>query len=90
MKKEIVVEFVESKRSISIELDNSQSSKTVKAILDNLRIKVNINRWNDELYTDKTVIIAEEENAQSEVSLLDVAYWPEGNALSILWSYSNK
>ncbi|HEX2068473.1 MAG TPA: cyclophilin-like family protein [Nitrososphaeraceae archaeon] len=75
MKKEIVVEFVESKRSISIELDNSQSSKTVKAILDNLPIKVNINRWNDELYTDKTVIIAEEENAQSEVSLLDVAYW---------------
>jgi uncharacterized protein len=85
MKKEIVVEFVESKKSISIELDNSQSPKTVKAILDNLPIKVKINRWGDELYTDKTIIIAEEENAQSEVSLLDVAYWPEGNALCLFY-----
>jgi uncharacterized protein len=67
MKKEILVEFVELKKSISVELDNSQSPKTVKAILDNLPIKVKINRWGDELYTDKTPIVAEEENAQSEV-----------------------
>jgi hypothetical protein len=73
MKKEILVEFVEFKKSISIDLDNSQSPKTVKAILDNLPIRTKINRWGDELYTYKTPIIAEEENAQSEVSLLDVA-----------------
>jgi hypothetical protein len=85
MKKEILVEFVELKKSIAIELDNSQSPKTVNAILDNLPIKVKINRWGDELYTDKTPIIAEDENAQSEVNLLDVAYWPEGNALCLFY-----
>jgi hypothetical protein len=57
----------------------------VNAILDNLPIKVKINRWGDELYTDKTPIIAEDENAQSEVNLLDVAYWPEGNALCLFY-----
>ena len=85
MKKEILVEFVELNKSIAIELDNSQSPKTVNAILDNLPIKVKINRWGDELYTDKTPIIAEDENAQSEVNLLDVAYWPEGNALCLFY-----
>src|ERR687892_1506258 len=85
MKKEILIEFVELKKSISIELDDSQSPKTVKAILDNLPIEVKINRWGDELYTDKTPIVAEEENAQSVVKPLDVAYWPEGNALCLFY-----
>src|SRR5919112_3787446 len=85
MKKEISVEFTELNQTILIELNDSQSPKTVKAILDNLPIKVKINRWGDELYTDKTPIIAEEENAQSEVSLLDVAYWPDGNALCLFY-----
>jgi uncharacterized protein len=62
-------------------LDDYQSPKTAKAILDNLPIEVKINRGGDELYTDKTPIVAEEENAQSVVNELDVAYWPEGNAL---------
>ena len=44
-----------------------------------------INRWGDELYTDKTLIVAEEENAQSVVKPLDVAYWPEGNALCLFY-----
>ena len=29
--------------------------------------------------------MAEEENAQSEASLLDVAYWPEWNALCLFY-----
>jgi hypothetical protein len=66
-------------------LDDSQSPKTVKAILDNLPIEVKINRWGDELYTDKTPIVAEKENAQSLVRPLDVAYWPEGNALCLFY-----
>jgi uncharacterized protein len=66
-------------------LDDYQSPKTVKAILDNLPLEVKINRWGDELYTDKTPIVAEEENAQSVVNELDVAYWPEGNALCLFY-----
>jgi uncharacterized protein len=50
-----------------------------------LPIEVKINRWGDELYTDKTPIVAEEENAQSVVKPLDVAYWPEGNALCLFY-----
>ena len=85
MKKKISIKFTDSGKTAYIELDDSQSPKTVKAILDNLPIKVKINRWGDELYTDKTSIVAEEENAQSVVKPLDVAYWPEGNALCLFY-----
>ena len=85
MKEKISIIFTESDKTAYIELDNSQSPKTVKAILDNLPIEVKINRWGDELYTDKTLIVAEEENAQSVVRPLDVAYWPEGNALCLFY-----
>lgn len=85
MKEKISIEFTDSGKITYIELDDSQSPKTVKAILDNLPIKVKINRWGDELYTDKTPIVAEEENAQSVVRPLDVAYWPEGNALCLFY-----
>ena len=36
-------------------------------------------------YTDKTSIVAIEENSKSEVNMLDVAYWPEGNALCLFY-----
>jgi hypothetical protein len=38
-----------------------------------------------EIYIDKTPIIAEEENAKSVINMLDVAYWPEGAALCLLY-----
>jgi hypothetical protein len=85
MKEKISIKFTDSDKTAYIELDDSQSPRTVKAILDNLPIKVKINRWGDELYTDKTSIVAEEENAQSVVKPLDVAYWPEGNALCLFY-----
>ncbi len=81
MKKRISVTFTDYGKIVFIELDDSQSPKTV----DNLPIEIKINRWGDELYTDKTPIVAEEENAQSIVNLLDVAYWPEGNALCLFY-----
>jgi Uncharacterized conserved protein len=86
MKKEISVEFTELNQTILIELNDSKSPKTIKAILDNLPIKVKINRWGDELYTDPTEIdVKEEENAKTEVNELDVAYWPEGKALCLFF-----
>lgn len=85
MKKRISVTFTDSGKIVFIELDDSQSPKTVKAILDNLPIEVKINKWGDELYTERTPIVVEEENAQSNVNLLDVAYWPEGNALCLFY-----
>ena len=85
MKKKIKVIFLDINREVSIELDNSHSPKTVQAILESLPIEVNINRWGDELYTEKTQIVEKEEDAKREVNLFDVAYWPEGNALCLFY-----
>ena len=86
MKTEVItVKFIEINETVYIQLDSSKSPKTVKAILDNLPIEVNINKWGQELYTDNTPIVAQQENAKSEVNLLDVAYWPEGNALCLFY-----
>jgi hypothetical protein len=82
-KKRVSVDFIKLNQIILIELDNSKSPNTIQAILDGLPLKVNINRWGDELYTDKTPISADEENSQSVVHLSDVAYWPEGNAICL-------
>ena len=85
MEKHIQITFPELKETVLIKVDDSQSPNTVKAILDNLPIEVNINKWGKELYTDKTLIRAQEENAKSEVNLLDVAFWPEGCALCLFY-----
>ena len=85
MKRIINVIFPEINESVPIRLNDSESPITVKAILENLPIEVNINKWGQELYTDRTSIIAQEENAKSEVTALDVAFWPQGNALSLFY-----
>jgi hypothetical protein len=85
MKKILSLEFSEMHQKVAIELDDSQSPNTVKSIIENLPIKVMINRWGDELYTDEMPIRVEEEHARSTVNLLDVAYWPEGSALCLFY-----
>ena len=85
MKRLIKGVFLDIGREISIELDDSRSPKTVQAILENLPIEVKINRWGDELYTEKTQIAEGPENAKIKVNLFDVAYWPEGNALCLFY-----
>jgi hypothetical protein len=89
MKKAVSLEFSELHENIEIELDDSQSPRTVRVIIDNLPIKIMINRWGDELYTDETPVTVEEENGKTVVNLLDVAYWPEGSALCFFYSPVN-
>ncbi len=87
MKKIISAVFSDlDNKNIRLELDNSFSPKTFQAILDRLPIKVKINKWGDELYTDPTEInVKQEENAKTEVNEMDVAYWPEGRALCLFF-----
>jgi uncharacterized protein len=87
MKKSIDIVFPDlDDKIVRIELDDSISPKTFKAILDNLPVEVSINKWGEELYTDRTIIAVEQEdNAKTEVNELDVAYWPEGNALCLFY-----
>ena len=93
MKKSVDIVFPDlDDEIVRIELDDSLFPKTFKAILDNLPVEVNINKWGEELYTDRTIIAVEEEaNAKTEVNELDVAYWPEGRALCLFYGpNSNK
>ena len=73
-------------KNVRIKLDDTLSPKTFKAIFNNLPVEVSINKWGEELYTDRTTITVEQEdNAKTEVNELDVAYWPEGNALRLFY-----
>jgi hypothetical protein len=85
IKRIIVLEFSELSDKVLIELDDSLSPKTVAAIIDSLPIKVMINRWGDELYTDALPAKVGEENAKAVVRRLDAAYWPEGSALCLFY-----
>ncbi len=81
----IVVECPEIDVRVDLELDDRQAPKTVQAILEKLPIEVKINRWGDELYTDPMPVKVKEENARSNVDLMDVAYWPQGQALCLFF-----
>jgi hypothetical protein len=81
----IIVEFPDLDEEVSVELNDESAPKTVKAILDNLPIEVMINRWGDELYTKPMPVKVGTENARSTVNLMDVAYWPQGNALCLFY-----
>ncbi len=70
-------------KSLELELDDSIAPKTVKAILDKLPISVPIHVWGEELYTDPIPVKVPEENAKPLVNLLDVAYWPPGQAICL-------
>lgn len=84
-KHKIIVELPEIDAEVSVELDDKQAPKTVHAILEKLPIKVKINRWGDELYTDPMPVNVKEENAKSLVNLMDVAYWPQGQGLCLFF-----
>jgi len=80
----ITIETPQNK-SLEIELDYSLAPNTVKAILDNLPISVTVHVWGEELYTDPIPVMVIEENSKPLVDLLDVAYWPLGQAICLFF-----
>jgi hypothetical protein len=81
----VFLEFPAMGEKVEIELDGSNSPRTVRAIVDSLPLTMTIERWGDELYSEATQVRVAEENARSEVSLFDVAYWPQGSALCFFY-----
>ena len=77
--------FLPQDKSIEIELDDSLAPNTVKAILDNLPISATVHVWGEELYTDPIPVTVKEENSKLLVNLLDVAYWPPGQAICLFF-----
>jgi hypothetical protein len=49
-------------KNVRIKLDDTLSPKTFKAIFNNLPVEVSINKWGEELYTDRTTITVEQED----------------------------
>ncbi|MBT5201565.1 MAG: hypothetical protein HOK63_05590 [Thaumarchaeota archaeon] len=70
---------------ILLELNDSDSPKTVKNFVEKLPFLVELNVWGDEIYTSESPITQPEENAKSIVSLNDVAYWPTGKAICLFF-----
>jgi hypothetical protein len=81
----VFLEFPAIGEKVEIELDGSRSPQTVRAIIDSLPLTMTIERWGNELYSEATQVRVAEENARSEVSLFDVAYWPQGSALCFFY-----
>ncbi len=52
----IKIIFPEFNETVSVELDDSQSPKTVKAILENLPIEVNINKCSEDIIVITIII----------------------------------
>jgi len=69
---------------VAAELVEEKNPKTAKAIWDALPIESSANRWGDEVYFDIPVKV-EAENAQQDVEIGDIAYWPGGNGFCIFF-----
>jgi len=70
---------------IILELDDTNSPKTVNDFIEKLPFTVDLNVWGDEIYTSQSPITQPEENAKSPVQLNDVAYWPSGKAICLFY-----
>ena len=76
---------IQDSSNITLELDEKYSPDTVKQFVEHLPFSLTLNVWGDEIYTGESPIDVPEENAQSPVSLYDVAYWPTGKAICLFF-----
>ena len=61
-----------------------ENPATRQAIVEALPLEGDATRWGDELYF-RTEVDVPLEDAQTEVPVGAVAYWPQGNALCLFW-----
>lgn len=71
--------------TITLELNDEFSPKTVESFLESLPFTVNLNVWGEEIYSSSSPIKVPEENSKSPVELNDVAYWPTGKAICLFY-----
>ena len=87
MKNKIIVD-VPQLQNIILELDDKTSPRTVNSLLESLPFSVGVNLWGEEIYTDETPVVVNEENAKPIVELFDVAYWPTGKAICLFYGHT--
>ena len=83
--KHIIQVEISNSLLIILELDDTNSPKTVNDFIEKLPFSVDLNVWGDEIYTSQSPITQPEENAKSLVQLNDVAYWPTGKAICLFY-----
>ena len=83
--KHIIQVEISNSPLIILELDDTNSPKTVNDFIEKLPFTVDLNVWGDEIYTSESPITQPEENAKSPVQLNDVAYWPTGKAICLFY-----
>ena len=83
--KHIIQVEISNSLLIILELDDTNSPKTVNDFIEKLPFSVDLNVWGDEIYTSKSPITQPEENSKSLVQLNDVAYWPTGKAICLFY-----
>lgn len=77
--------------TILITIDNQRfraelnESTTAQQIYNALPLKAATTRWGDEFYFGIPVQLRESPDAQSEVAVGTLAYWPPGNAFCIFF-----
>lgn len=60
-------------------------SETAQQVLAALPLTAQVTRWGDEFYFAIPVHLPEAADAQAEVEIGDLAYWPPGNAFCIFF-----
>jgi len=83
--KHIVQVKISNSSLVILELDDTNSPKTVHDFIEKLPFTVDLNVWGDEIYTSESPITQPEENAKSLVQLNDIAYWPTGKAICLFY-----
>ena len=58
---------------------------TVEALLDAAPFAASANRWGDEVYFEAPSSAGLEEDARDEMSVGEVAFWPDGNAIAVFF-----
>ncbi len=76
--------YTKSSGEVSAEILLEKNPKTAKAILDALPILAKVNKWGDEIYFRISVTLPEE-NAQLDVEIGALGYWPQGNGFCIFF-----
>lgn len=69
---------------ILAEVREDRNPETAKAVLAALPLESEARRWGDEVYFEVPIELGAE-NAQEEVEVGDLAYWPQGPALCIFF-----
>ncbi len=66
------------------EIDESMNPETSEAVIKELPLEKEAQKWGDELFF-KIPVDVQEESPKRYVSKGDIGYWPQGNALCIFY-----